>query len=89
MKSGAIPLDSDLRAQLVAPTYTYNLKNEILLEKKEDMMKRGLASPDIADGLALTFAMPVNKHIRAGGEGPQKPMVESEYNPFSPERMVA
>jgi hypothetical protein len=28
------------------------------VERKEDM-KRGLASPDVADGLALTFAYPV------------------------------
>jgi hypothetical protein len=89
IRTGSIPMNPDLRAQLVAPTYTYNLKNEILLEKKEDMMKRGLASPDIADGLALTFAMPVNKVANAGGEGPHKPLVESEYDPFSPERMVA
>lgn len=89
LRTGSIPLDADLRAQLVGPTYTYNLQNAIQLEKKEDMMKRGLESPDLADGLALTFAFPVNRHAHAGGEGPHKPLVESEYNPFSPERMVA
>jgi hypothetical protein len=82
LKSGAIPYESDLMAQLVGPTYTYNLRNEILLEKKEEMMKRGLDSPDLADALALTFSMPVQKHAFAGGDGPQKPLVESEYNPF-------
>lgn len=83
MKSGSIPYESDLMAQLVGPTYTYNLKNEILLEKKEEMMKRGLDSPDLADALALTFSMPVQKHAFAGSDGPQKPLVESEYNPFA------
>lgn len=82
IKSGAIPYDADLKAQLVGPTYTYNLKNEILLEKKEDMMKRGLDSPDLADALALTFALPVQAHQHAGGQMNQKPLVESEYNPF-------
>jgi hypothetical protein len=83
LKSGAIPYESDLMAQLVGPTYTYTLtKNEIQLERKEDMMKRGLESPDLADALALTFAMPVQKHAFAGHDGPQKPLVESEYNPF-------
>jgi len=82
MKNGAIPYDADLKAQLIGPTYTYNLKNEILLEKKEDMMKRGLDSPDLADALALTFALPVQAHQGAGREGPQRPLVESEYNPF-------
>ena len=37
----------------------FNAKGEIQLEKKDDMKKRGLASPDIADALALTFALPV------------------------------
>ena len=35
------------------------MRNEIVLEKKEDMKKRGISSPDNADGLALTFAYPV------------------------------
>jgi hypothetical protein len=83
LKSGTIPYESDLMAQLVGPTYTYNLKNEILLEKKEEMMKRGLDSPDLADALALTFSMPVQKHAHAGSDGSQRPLVESEYNPFA------
>lgn len=89
LKTGAIPDDADLRAQLVGPTYTFNLQNAIQLEKKEDMMKRGLESPDRADALALTFAYPVQAHANAGREGLRKPLIESEYNPFSPERMVA
>ena len=40
-----------------------NSKGEILLEKKEDMKRRGLPSPNEADALALTFAYPV---IRKG-----------------------
>ena len=89
LRTGSIPNDQDLRAQLVGPTYTFNIRNEIQLEKKEDMRKRGLDSPDLADALALTFSLPVQPHAYAGGEYPRKPMVESEYNPFSPERMVA
>jgi hypothetical protein len=80
LKGGSIPWDADLKAQLIGPTYTYNLKNEILLEKKEDMMKRGLDSPDLADALALTFAMPVQRVQR--DDFPNKPLVQSEYNPF-------
>jgi hypothetical protein len=33
----------------------------ILLERKDDMRRRGLASPDDGDALALTFAYPVAK----------------------------
>jgi len=56
---GAIPDDNDLAADLTGVEYGYNADDEILLEKKADMKKRGLASPDRADALALTFAMPV------------------------------
>jgi hypothetical protein len=90
LKTGAIPNDPDLKAQLVGPTYTYTLqKNEIQLERKEDMMRRKLDSPDLADALALTFAMPVAQHAHAGGEFPMKPLVESEYNPFDKDRLAA
>lgn len=88
LKGGAIPSDPDLRAQLIGPLYGYNLRNEIQLEKKEDMMKRGMESPDLADALALTFAYPVTRHAHAGGIGPREPLVVSEYDPYSPERMA-
>jgi phage terminase large subunit len=89
LKTGAIPNDVDLRAQLIGPTYTFNLRNEIQLERKEDMMKRGVESPDFADALALTFSYPVAAHAGAGGEGPAKPLIETEYNPFDLDRMIA
>ena len=55
----SLPDDPELRADLTGVEYGYNGKGEIQLEKKEDMKKRGLASPDIGDALALTFALPV------------------------------
>jgi hypothetical protein len=79
---GSIPNLPDLKAQLVGPTYTLNLQGAILLEKKEDMRKRGLESPDIADALALTFALPVAMHQAAGGEGLKKPPSTHEYHPY-------
>jgi hypothetical protein len=39
------------------------------LEKKEDMKKRGLASPDNADALFLTFANPVQPKKDHRNEG--------------------
>lgn len=54
-----IPDDDALHADLVAPSYKYTSSNQLLLEAKEDMAKRGLRSPDGADALALTFAEPV------------------------------
>jgi phage terminase large subunit len=59
IKHAAIPDDSQLRADLAAPTYKFTADNRIELERKDDMKKRGLPSPDRADALALTFAEPV------------------------------
>lgn len=55
----AIPSDDALSFELLAPQYDYDKENRIILEKKSDMKKRGVRSPDIADALALTFAYPV------------------------------
>jgi hypothetical protein len=83
---GAIPDDKDLKAELIGPEYGFNIKNEIQLESKADMKKRGQASPDIADALALTFAYPVMASASAGRIGAeQTPLVEHEYDPFSKE----
>lgn len=59
LEDASLPDDPELRADLSGVEYGYNGKGEIQLEKKEDMKKRGLASPDIGDALALTFALPV------------------------------
>jgi hypothetical protein len=55
LKRLAIPNSSELRDQLISPEYDYNLRGELHLEKKSDMKRRGVASPDIADALALKF----------------------------------
>lgn len=62
MREGAgIPDDDRLEAQLTGVMYRHNADNALLLESKEDMKKRGLPSPDLADALAITFAYPVAK----------------------------
>jgi len=59
LKGGAIPDDQRLCDDLIGVEYSFTPRDEILLEKKEHMKKRGLASPDDGDGLALTFAVPM------------------------------
>lgn len=56
---GAIPDEEQIEDALCGREFGYNAHGEILLEKKSDMKKRGLSSPDDGDGLALTFALPV------------------------------
>lgn len=61
---GCIPADDeDLVTDLTGVEYGYTPTNQILLEKKEDMKRRGLSSPDNADALALTFAIRVNEYL--------------------------
>jgi hypothetical protein len=60
------PYMQELRADLLGPEYGYNATSALQLERKEHMKKRGLASPDMGDALALTFAVPVApKHLPA------------------------
>jgi hypothetical protein len=58
LEGADIPDDQDLVSDLIGPEYGYDNKMRIQLEKKEDMKKRGLASPDAGDAIALTFAYP-------------------------------
>ncbi len=62
LRGADIPNDMELAADLIGPEYGFDNRNRIQLEKKEDMQKRGLASPDDADALSLTFAEPVRTH---------------------------
>lgn len=58
----ALPVDDpDIEEQLTQRDYTHDAKDKLILEKKSEMKKRGLASPDIADALALTWSMDVQK----------------------------
>ena len=51
--------DENLGADWAGPGYQLNRSNLLVLESKADMQKRGQASPDDGDALALTFAQPV------------------------------
>jgi hypothetical protein len=60
LNAGAeIPDDPELDTDLTAPQYGFSNKQQIQLERKEDMKKRGLSSPDAGDMLAMTFAVKV------------------------------
>jgi hypothetical protein len=60
LRSGAIPDKERLRDDLIGPTYAFAADDtRVKLERKPDMKKRGLPSPDWGDALACTFAEPV------------------------------
>jgi phage terminase large subunit len=50
-------LDTDLAKQLVAIKWKMTSKGQIAVESKEEMRKRGVPSPDRADGLVYAFAV--------------------------------
>lgn len=59
MAGAEIPDDPELEADLTGPEYGFSNRQQIQLERKEDMKKRGLSSPDCGDMLAMTFAIKV------------------------------
>jgi len=75
---GVLPDDSDLKDDLIGPQYFYTPNGKIALERKEDMKKRGLSSPDKADALALTFASPVA--LKPQGGVWSQPQVKVKYD---------
>jgi hypothetical protein len=62
-----MPNNASLISDLTGPQPKISSNGRRLLEKKEDMKKRGLRSPDGADALALTFAQPVLSRAAADG----------------------
>lgn len=56
-----IPDDDSLHADLCSPKYKFDSNGRLFLEKKEDMKRRGIRSPDAADSLALTFSCPISE----------------------------
>lgn len=45
----------EFRDDLISPQYSFDSNGRLIIERKEDQKKRGLASPDIGDALCLTF----------------------------------
>jgi hypothetical protein len=59
LKTAAVQEDRQLKNDLTGPKTKPDSTGTIYLESKKDMKSRGLASPDAADALAVTFAFPV------------------------------
>lgn len=85
LADGSIIDDQELLADLTGPQYAFIVRDgrdAITLERKEDMKRRGLASPDVADALALTFAYPVTGRgtVPYATAGQQQ---AADYDPFA------
>ena len=58
---GALPPGGELRADLCASVYDFDVAGRLRLEPKEKIKERTGRSPDLGDALALTFAFPVRR----------------------------
>lgn len=71
LSTGHVP--EEFRDDTIGIQYSFDSSGNLVMERKEDMKKRGLASPDIADAACLTFypmnpiksSMKMNKKPRA------------------------
>lgn len=85
-----------LKGELTAPTYSFDAAGKIKLEPKEHIKERLRRSTDLADALALTFAIemgttidemfPLRKYGTEGGQAAREWLAgrrrRKEYHPF-------
>jgi len=80
LRFGSIPDDQLLADDLAGPEYGYNKKDQFLLESKDEMELRGIASPDAGDALAISFSVPMAPRDFARSQDSQK--VKTMYDPL-------
>ncbi len=82
-RGGALPNMPDLQRELTAPTYTFQ-NGKFLLEPKDQIKERIGVSPDLADALALTFALPeMAAEIILPGNQARGAKVLHEWDPYA------
>lgn len=93
LADGSVPerapgLEQTILDELTGPNHGMNVREAIQLESKKDMRRRGVPSPNVADALACTFALPTYVPPR-GARFKLEPRVEKDYNPYERERIYA
>lgn len=77
---GCLPYSQRLITELTEPTYSFR-NSKFLLEPKEIIKKRLGRSPDIADALCLTFALP-DQPAKKPSIFPETNQIEFDYDPL-------
>lgn len=78
---GALPRIPELVAELTSPRYT--IKNgKFIIEPKEEIKKRLGRSPDIAEALIQTFALP-DRPRNVGYQNHENSRAATDYDPYS------
>lgn len=75
LRTASIKADRQLKADLTGPKTKPDSAGTVFLESKKDMKARGLASPDAADAIAVTFAFPLASRDRT--TRPERRIVQS------------
>lgn len=92
---GSIPerirgLELSLPDEFTGPNYGMNGKEEIQLESKKDMRKRGVKSTNVLDALACTFAFDIYLPVSNEADHMIQDLpitITPDYNPFALERL--
>jgi phage terminase large subunit len=83
---GSLPPIPELVAEMTGPTYSFK-EGKLIIESKDQIKKRLGRSPDLADALALTFAIPdapagINR-VGNGMMSVSAPKKVQEYDPYA------
>jgi hypothetical protein len=70
LATGCLAKNEELATDMTSVEYMFKPDDTIILEAKEAMKRRGLASPDAADALAITFAQVVPEFAVAEEDKP-------------------
>ncbi|HEV2133787.1 MAG TPA: hypothetical protein VGR47_05945 [Terracidiphilus sp.] len=84
VKRGCLPMIPEMVAELTAPTYGFK-EGKIIMEPKDQVKKRLGRSPDLADALGLTFALPDAPKREGSGIRSLRSSRQSldEYDPYA------
>lgn len=82
--TGCIDTGMEIRDDLIGVEYSFDNRDRLLLESKDKMEARGLASPDDGDALMVTFAQSVGRRdSRSGGRSRGRMAEGVDYNLLS------
>jgi hypothetical protein len=81
-----LPDSDELHSDICGTRYRIDSNSRLVMEKKEEMKKRGIRSSDTSDALCLTFALPINqitnssKSIQTAGKimGKQRTLIHAK-----------
>lgn len=76
-RRGKLPEDQRLNAQATSVHYDHTSSGKLRIERKKDMKRRGLPSPDRADAVVLTFYGPVGDYDDGWSNFEQPDLAES------------